>query len=101
MDDVGCQGASVEFKGKGTGTRGDNRALRGRDDRSKSTFVKEGVLYTGAEAVEQQGDKRGGQSVSAFVAVMTTACRATIGATLGQRDLISPLWAYCNTLETP
>jgi hypothetical protein len=41
MDDVGCQGASVDFKGKGTGTgtRGDNRALRGRDDRSKSTFV--------------------------------------------------------------
>jgi hypothetical protein len=29
MDDVGCQGASVDFKGKGTGTRGDNRALRG------------------------------------------------------------------------
>jgi hypothetical protein len=39
MDDVGCQGASVEFKGKGTGARRDNRSLRSRDDRSKSTFV--------------------------------------------------------------
>jgi hypothetical protein len=40
--------------------------------------------------MEQPGDKRGGQSISAFVAVMTTACCATTGATLGSAGPAGP-----------
>jgi hypothetical protein len=79
MDDVGRQGASVEFKGKGTGFVVETIGQGAR-------LCKRG-LYTGHRYTyhcrpwSSRALKR--RPVRLRTHFMTTACRATIGVTLG------------------